>query len=89
MREMDAGEGFRAEVVCAVGCVREVSCEKWQVGEVGESVWGWYTALVCLLIPGGVAGDVLGFLVLLLLLLSLKHLLEELELRGVERGEST
>jgi len=30
----------------------------------------------------------LGFLVLLRLLLSLEHLLEELELGGAERGES-
>lgn len=57
MREMDAGEGSSAEVICAVGFARKVSSvivlQGWQSGKEGERVEeGIYTALICLLIPG-------------------------------------
>lgn len=48
-----------------------------------------YTSFVVLPIPTRVAGNVLWWLLLLLLVLALKHLLEELELRcceGQEKG---
>ena len=45
-----------------------------------------HAGFVGLLIPRGVAGDVLRLLLLLLLLPTVEHLLEELEL-GVREGE--
>ena len=42
------------------------------------------TGFVGLLVPSGIAGDVLGLLLLLLLALTIEHLLEELELGSCE-----
>lgn len=87
VRKVHASEGPGAEIVAAVGCGGRVSGleERKALGEAREGkvfllLGGWKpTRFVGLLVPRGVAGDVLRLL-LLLLLAAVEHLLEELEL---------